>query len=88
MSKFQKLIDRFDGWKVLDGKLLQKLRVPTPQKKIALKTVSKVLKKSVGQISQYENETSLPSLETFKKICLYYQIDANVLLGLRWVDED
>ena len=86
MSK--RLIDKFDGWKVFDGQLLKKLRKPSPSKKIPLKEVSKVLKRSVVQLSAYEREASLPSLETFKAICLFYQIDANVLLGLRWVDDD
>lgn len=88
MSKFRRLIDRFDGWKVLDGRLLKRLRSPSPQKKIPLKKVARDLGKSLCQLSAYENEKSIPTLKTLKEICLYYQVSADLLLGLRWIDEE
>ena len=88
MPKFRKLVDKFDGWKVFDGEMVRRLRAPDPQKKLPLKKVAQDLGKSVCQLSAYENGKSMPSLVMFKQMCLYFQVDANVLLGLRWVDDD
>lgn len=33
-------------------------------------------------ITNYKNGTSVPSLETFKKICQYFDVPAGSLLGL------
>lgn len=74
--------DKFDGWLVINGDMLkeqrEKMKFPFSQKK----RMAKYLGIDRKVIKDYEDGKSFPSLATFKKLCLYLQISADVLLGL------
>ena len=61
------------------GSKLKELRIErnTPQK-----TVAKEMGVSITAISQYESDNRFPNEETLKRLCIYYQISSDYLLGL------
>ncbi|WP_303965624.1 helix-turn-helix transcriptional regulator [Sporosarcina ureae] len=49
--------------------------------------VAKELNITVGVLSHYENNRSIPSLETFKGICKYYGLSADILLNIKDISQ-
>lgn len=60
----------------------QKLKELRKEKDMTQCTVAKELYIGRKTWSNYENSLREPSLETLKKICLYFEISADYLLGI------
>ena len=58
---------------------LKKLRLESGQ---TLKSVAKELNLSISAYSNYEQGIREPSLETLAKICKFFDVSADYLLGL------
>ena len=78
----KRIKDKFDGWKLFDNELLQERRMQMKPPFHKKKVMGKNLSTDPNLIKKYEDGTKIPSLSTFKKLCLYLQISADVLLGL------
>lgn len=61
------------------GSRLKELR---NEKKFSQKQVAEDMGISITTISQYENDSRFPNEEILKRLCLYYQISSDYLLGL------
>lgn len=61
------------------GSRLKELRI---ERKSSQKEVADAIGISITAISQYESNSRFPSEETLKRLCLYYQISSDYLLGL------
>lgn len=61
------------------GKRLRELRI---KKGISQKDVAEALSISVNAISQYETNKRFPDQEVLVKLCKFYKISADYLLGL------
>lgn len=81
------ITDKFDGWLVIDSALLKETIKKLPPH---LRTY-KAIKKSIGMGSQTLSDIlegrRYPNLLNFKKLCLYAQISADELLGLKKVGD-
>ncbi|KKL79767.1 hypothetical protein LCGC14_2011470, partial [marine sediment metagenome] len=75
------IIDRFDGWLVIDHEALKAAFQKLPPHYRKYKTIRKELKIGPQQISDYLAGRRYPNLLNFKKLCLYVQISADELLG-------
>lgn len=82
----KRIKDRFDGWKLLDNELLKERRMQMKPPFHKKKVMAKSLHRDPNLIKKYEDGTKIPSLSTFKKICLYLQKSADELLGLEEVE--
>lgn len=60
----------------------EKLRQLRKEKGKTLKEVAKEIGISVSAYSNYEQGIREPSYEILKKICAYYEVSADYLLGL------
>ena len=78
----RRIQDRFDGWKIIDNELLRERREQMKPPFHKKKVMAQRLKIDPNLIKAYEDGTKFPSLSTFKKLCLYLQISADVLFGL------
>lgn len=61
------------------GSRLKELRT---EKNFSQKQVASDMKISITAISQYESDSRFPNEEMLKRICKYYQISSDYLLGL------
>lgn len=61
------------------GSRLKGLRI---ENKISQKQVAIDIGISTTTISQYENDSRFPKEEMLKRICIYYKISSDYLLGL------
>lgn len=82
-----KIVDKFDGWKILDNELLKDRRMQMRPPYHTKAQMAKILNKDSNLLREYESLQKIPSLSTFKKLCLYLQISSDVLLGLEVVDD-
>lgn len=82
----KRIKDKFDGWKIIDNELLKERRIQMKPPFHKKKVMAKELHMDPNFIKKYEDLEKLPSLSTFKKLCLYLQLSADVLLGLEEVD--
>jgi len=80
------IIDRFDGWLVIDHEALKAAFQKLPPHYRKYKTIRKELKIGPQQISDYLAGRRYPNLLNFKKLCLYVQISADELLGLSLIE--
>jgi transcriptional regulator with XRE-family HTH domain len=78
----EKIVDKFDGWKVFNGELMKERRMCMAPPYNTKKKMSQMLNLDPNLIKAYEDEKQFPSVTTLKKICLYLQILPNELLGL------
>lgn len=76
------IIDRFDGWLVVDHELLKIAFQKLPPHYRKYKTIRKELNINPQQLTDFLEGRRYPSLLNFKKLCLYVQISADDLLGL------
>lgn len=65
------------------GNLPEKLKELRKEKGISQKEVSAALGLTRNAFTNYENGYREPSLETLKKICRYFEVSADYLLGLK-----
>lgn len=84
----KKVFDKFDGWKVIDNELLQERRKQMKPPFDTKKRMAKELGIDPNLIREYEKGIRFPSMSTFKKLCLYLQLSADELLGLKIVDDE
>lgn len=61
------------------GSRLKKLRT---EKNFSQKQVASDMGISITTISQYESDSRFPNKEMLKRLCKYYQISSDYLLGL------
>ena len=80
------IADRFDGWLVIDHEALKAAIRQLPPHYRKYKTIQETLKMGAQQLKDYLNGKRHPNLLNFKKLCLYAQISADVLLGLQKVE--
>ena len=60
----------------------QRLRELRENKDLMQKTVAKKIGISNKVLSNYENDIRLPDLQTFKQLCTFYNISADLLLEI------
>ena len=70
--------------------IFKKLR---QEKLLSRKQIAEKIGKTIQQVQRYETnfydaDHQNPPLDVFKKLCLILQVDANTLLGLKWINED
>ncbi len=80
------IVDKFDGWLVIDHEALKAAFQKLPPHYRKYKTIRKELKIGPQQISDYLAGRRYPNLLNFKKLCLYVQISADELLGLSLIE--
>lgn len=78
----KRIKDKFDGWKIINNELLRERREQMKPPFHKKKVMAEKLHIDPNLIKKYEDGTKYPSLSTLKKLCLYLQISADVLLGL------
>jgi transcriptional regulator with XRE-family HTH domain len=83
MLKSIRIIDVFDGWKSFCADRLTVARNTLPEESRPLKKISEVTGISIPQLSNYFRGREIPHLKNFKKLCLYLQVPADFLLGLK-----
>ncbi len=76
------IIDRFDGWLVIDHEALKEAFQKLPPHCRKYKIIRKELKINPQQLADYLEGRRHPNLLNFKKLCIYVQISADELLGL------
>ncbi len=76
------IIDRFDGWLVIDHVALKEAFQKLPPHYRKYKTIRENLGINPQQLTDYFEGRRYPNLLNFKKLCLYMQISADTLLGL------
>lgn len=81
------LIDKYDGWMVIDIALLKDAIAKLPPHYRKYKTIASETGLGKQQIADYLHERRHPNLLNFKKLCLYAQVSADVLLGLIQTEE-
>jgi len=77
------VIDRFDGWLVIDTDMLQKAIKNLPPHLRKFKTIKNATGLSPHQLTDYVQGKRYPNLKNFKRLCLYMQVSADELLGLK-----
>lgn len=82
----KRIRDKFDGWKIIDNELLKERRMQMKPPFHKKKVMAERLRMDPNFIKKYEDLEKLPSLSTFKKLCLYLQLSADELLGLEKID--
>ena len=80
------IIDKYDGWLVIDHEKLKDAIKRLPPNLRKFTTIRKALGMGAQQLSDYLHGKRHPNLLNFKKLCLYAQISADELLGLQKVD--
>lgn len=78
----KRIKDKFDGWKIIDNELLRERREQMKPPFHKKKVMAEKLHMDPNFIKKYEDSDKIPSLSTFKKLCLYLQLSADKLLGL------
>jgi len=81
------IIDDYDGWMTIDIEKLKDAIKKLPPEYRKFKLIQKFTGIGRKQFNDYLNGKRLPNLLTLKKLCLYAQISADELLGLRKSDE-
>jgi len=81
------IVDRFNGWLVIDHEALKDAFAKLLPHWRKYKTIRKELQINPQQLSDYLEGRRHPNLLNFKKLCLYLQISANELLGLEETKE-
>ena len=81
------IVDRFDGWLVIDHEALKAAFTKLPPHYRKYKTIRKELQINPQQLADFLEGRRYPSLLNFKKLCLYLQISADDLLGLSSIKE-
>lgn len=81
-----KIIDRFDGWMVLDVDKLKQFKSKLDPKYRSLKVISKYTGIAIPQLSSYFSGKRTPNLRNFKKLCLYLQAKSDDLMGLEEIN--
>lgn len=78
-----KIIDITDGWHVLLVDRLNIARERLGEEYRSLTIMSKMLGVQEAQLCNYFNGKTAPNLKNLKKLCLYLQVPADYLLGLK-----
>jgi transcriptional regulator with XRE-family HTH domain len=81
------IVDRFDGWLVMNHEALKAAFAKLPPHYRKYKTIRKELGINPQQLADFLEGRRYPSLLNFKKLCLYLQISADDLLGLSSIKE-
>lgn len=76
------LVDKYDGWMVIDVNVLKDAIKKLPPHYRKYETISQETGLGKQQIADYLHGRRHPNLLNFKKLCLYAQISADTLLGL------
>jgi hypothetical protein len=76
------IVDRFDGWLIIDHVALKEAFEKLSPYYRKYSTIRQELEINPQQLTDYLEGRRCPSLLNFKKLCLYAQISANVLLGI------
>lgn len=77
------IVDILDGYTVLCAERLRAARNSLPQELQSLTKIHEITGISIPQLSNYFAGKDIPHLKNFKKLCLYLQVPADYLLGLR-----
>lgn len=86
MAKIIEITDQFDGWIAFSADRLVAARTSLAPEYQSLKVISEHTGISVAQLSYYFNGKTVPNLINLKKLCLYLQVPADFLLGLKIKD--
>ena len=81
------LVDKYDGWMVIDVALLKEAIAKLQPHYRKYETIASETGLGKQQIADYFYGRRHPNLLNFKKLCLYAQISADALLGLEQIDE-
>lgn len=76
------LIDKYDGWMVMDVDVLKAAIKSLPPHYRKYETIAKETGLGKQQIADYLKSRRHPNLLNFKKLCLYANVSADTLLGL------
>lgn len=82
-QKIIEIVDEFDGWQVINADRLQAARKSLPKQYQKLATIQELTGIDSAQLSQYFSGKATPNLKNLKKLCLYLQIPADFVLGLK-----
>jgi len=80
--------DRFDGWLIIDTDKLKEAIKALPPYYRKFSTIKKMLGFNPRQFTEYVEGKRYPSLQNFKKLCIYLQISADELLGLDTIPDE
>jgi len=77
------IIDEYDGWLVVDLDKLKEALNKMPPHYRKYETICDITGLGKQQVSDYLHGRRHPNLLNFKKLCLYFQISSDDLLGLK-----
>ena len=81
------IIDEYDSWLVIDNEKLKKALKKMPPHYRKYETICTTTGLGKQQVSDYLQGRRHPNLLNFKKLCLYFQISSDELLGLKYLEE-
>jgi len=81
------IVDDYDGWMVIDNAKLRDALKKLPPHFRKYETICNVTGLGKQQVSDYLQGRRHPNLLNFKKLCLYFQLSADELLGLKWAEK-
>jgi len=80
------ITDEYDGWLVIDVQKLKDAITKLPPEYRKFKIIQKITGIGRKQFDDYLSGKRYPNLTNLKKLCLYAQISADELLGLKKTD--
>lgn len=83
MDKIIEIYDISEGFWVFSAERLKTARESLSPEYRSLKIMSEHTGISIAQLSNYLNGKTEPNLMNLKKLCLYLQVPADFLLGLK-----
>lgn len=81
------IIDEYDGWLVIDVQKLKDAIAKLPPEYRKFKVIQKMTGIGRKQFDDYLSGKRCPNLINLKKLCIYSQISADDLLGLKKSDD-
>jgi transcriptional regulator with XRE-family HTH domain len=78
-----KISDLFDGWCVISVDRLNLARERLGKEYQSFVVMSKILDINESQLCNYFKGKTMPNLKNLKKLCLYLQVPADYLMGLK-----
>ena len=83
MTEIIEIVDIFDGWKVFCAERLKAAKETLPKEYQTLSKINAITGISIPQLSKYFNGREVPHLKNLKKLCIYFNVPADFLLGLK-----
>ena len=78
------IIDDYDGWIVISVDKLSEALQKMPPHYRKYDTICKTTGLGKQQVADYLKGRRHPNLLNFKKLCIYFQVSADDLLGLKY----